>query len=438
MKQRLFVPVMIVMLGMGVGTARAEPLTLRQLYGRAIEHSEDLQISVESVRQSEQEERRAISTVFPQLTLSGDYTRYPEKTRDLGTSTTILQPREGYGAEARVEQSLYAGGKNSAGRRIAQQETVTAEKDVRLAREKLLLHVAEVFYTVLRAQKTAEIQARNVERLKEHRRLSELRYKVGEVTESILLRAEAELAGANAELVARERDVAVAKRELGLLAGLTGEVEIVEPPAPRVPEEPMTQLREAAQSNREEIQRSRVQERIAEERIAFARGNFLPSVKLEGSVSSRRQDPQATFFIEQNWFVGGKIEFPIFEGGLRVAEWRQAKSRYEQGRLETGKLSKQIDLDVTRAGLTLEAVTRALDSRRDQLRFAQKNYEMVSKQFTFGLATNLDALDANQALIEAERDVIAATYDRHLAILDLQRSAGVFLAEALKETPAGS
>ena len=199
----------------------------------------------------------------------------------------------------------------------------------------------------------------------------------------------------------------------------------------------MAQLREAAQTNREEIRRSRVQERIAEERIAFARGNFLPSVKLEGSYSDRRQDPQATFFIEQNWFVGGKIEFPIFEGGLRLAEWRQAKSRFEQGRLETAKLSKQIDLDVTRAGLTLDAVSRALDSRRDQLRFAQKNYEMVSKQFTFGLATNLDALDANQALIEAERDVIAATYDRHLAILDLQRSAGVFLAEALKDAPTG-
>ncbi len=437
MKQGLFVPVMVVMLGVGTGTTRAEELTLSQVYGRAIEHSEELRISVENVRQSEQEERRAISTVFPQLTLSGDYNRYPEK-RGVGGSAGIIQSKESYGGEARVEQSLFAGGKNSAGRRIAQQETVAAEKDVRLTREKLLLHAAEVYYAVLRAQKNTEIQTRNVERLKEHRRLSELRYKVGEVTESILLRADAELAGATAELVARQRDVAVAKRELELLAGLTGDVEIVEPSVPRVPEEPMARLREAAQTNREEAQRSRVQERIAEDRVAFARGNFFPSVTLEGSVSSRRQDPQSTFFIEQNWFVGGKIEFPIFEGGLRVAEWRQAKSRLEQGRLETVKLTKQIDLDVTRAGLTLEAVTHALDSRRDQLRFAQKNYEMVSKQFTFGLATNLDALDANQALIEAERDVIAATYDRHLAILDLQRSAGVFLAEALKETPAGS
>jgi outer membrane protein TolC len=63
---------------------------------------------------------------------------------------------------------------------------------------------------------------------------------------------------------------------------------------------------------------------------------------------------------------------------------------------------------------------------------------MVSKQFTFGLATNLDVLDANQTLIEAERDVIGATYDRHLAILELQRSAGRFLKEAEAAMPKES
>lgn len=421
-------------LALHVRPGRGEQVTLAQVYARALKQSEEIRISQESVRQAKQEERRAVSTILPQFTLSGDYTRTPP-TRGVAGSTVLLQPNTSYGGEARVEQSLYAGGKNRAGRRIAQEETVAAEKDVRLAREKLLLRVADVFYAVLRAQKNAEIQTRNVERLKEHQRLAELRYKVGEVTESILLRAQAELASANAEQVARDRDVAVAKRELALLTGIPDEMEIIEPPVPDVPEEPMAQLRDAAQANREEVQRSRIQERIAEEQVTFAQGNFLPSLKLVGVYSRRSQDPEADFFIAENWSIGAKIDFPIFEGGLRRAEWRQTQSRFAQDRLETAKLSKEIDLEVTRAGLTLEAVSRALDSRQEQVRFAQKNYEMVSKQFTFGLATNLDALDANQTLIEAERDVIAATYDRHLAILELQRSVGRFLPEAEETLP---
>jgi outer membrane protein len=297
-----------------------------------------------------------------------------------------------------------------------------------------------VFYGVLRAQKNAEIQTRNVERLKEHRRLAELRYKVGEVTESILLRAEAELASANADLVSRERDMAVAKRELALLTGLSGDVEIVEPAVPEVPEDSMPQWLEQAQTNRDEVERSRLDERIAEERVSFARGNFKPSLALEGQYSRRKQDPnpKPNFLIEDNWMVAATVDFPLFEGGLRKAELRQARSRLEQSRLQTARLNKDIDLEVTRAGLGLEAVSRALESRQDQLRFSKKNYEMVSKQFTFGLATNLDVLDANQTLIEAERDVTAATYDRHLAILEVQRSVGRFLAEAEEAMPKES
>lgn len=418
-------------------TAGAEPMTLGQVYALAVQHSEDLRISAENIRQAEDDESRALSAILPKVSLNGDYTRTPEK-RGVSGSTIILQPDTSYGGEARVEQPIFSGGKNRAGRRIAKQQTEVAGKNVRLAREDLLLHVADVFYAALRAQKNAEIQAGNVQRLKEHRRLSELRYKVGEVTESILLRSEAELASANADLVARERDVAVAKRELALLTGLSGDLEIVEPPVPDVPAESTAQLLEAAQASRDEVQRSRLQERIAEDRVSFARGSFWPSLGLEGIYSRRKQDPQADFFIEDNWSVAATINVPVFEGGLRMAELRQAKSRLEQSRLQSVKLGKDIDLEVTRAALTLEAVSRTLDSRQDQLRFSKKNYEMVSKQFTFGLATNLDVLDANQTLIEAERDVIGATYDRHLAILEVQRSVGQFLAEAEQAMPQES
>jgi len=271
---------------------------------------------------------------------------------------------------------------------------------------------------------------RDVERLQEHRRLAELRYKVGEVTESILLRADAELAGAKAELVAKERDVAVAKRELALLTGLLSDLEIVEPEVPDVPKESTAEWLEVAKTNRDEVQRSLLQERIAEDQVSFARGSLWPSLSLEGLYSKRKQEPQTNFFIEDNWSVAAKIDLPLFEGGLRMAEVRQARSKLEQSRLQSVKLSKEIDLEVTRARLALEAVSRVLDSRQEQIRFAKKNYEMVSKQFTFGLATNLDVLDANQTLIEAERDLIAATYDHHLAILEVQRSVGQFLSNA--------
>jgi outer membrane protein len=426
--------VAIGLFGVPPTAAVAAPVTLGEAYAMALQLSEDVRIGEQSVRQAEEEIRRARSTVLPQLTVRGNYWRYPEESGDIG----IIQPRDSYSAEATLEQALYAGGKNSAGQRIAKQGVNVAGTDLRLSRESTLFRVAQVFYSVLRAQKNVEIQTHNVERLTEHRRLSELRYKVGEVTESILLRAEAELAGAKAELVAHQNDLAISKRELQLLTGLPDPVDAADPALPRVDDEAVEQWRTAAQQEREDLLRSRLQERIAEDRVAFARGNLLPSLTAEGTVFKRGQEPESPFFLDQSWVVGARVEFPVFDGGLRRAELRQARSRLEQGRLTTAKLVKQVDLDVTRASGNLDAVTRALESRQDQRRFAAKNYEMVSKQFTFGLATNLDVLDANQTLIEAERDVIGATYDRHLAILELQRSAGRFLKEAEAAMPKES
>ncbi len=419
----------ISVLVIGISSASGETFTLNQIYALALQQNEGIKISQEEIRYAEQEKNRARSAVFPQVTVSGTYDRTPEKLNDSGF---ITQPRASYGMDVTVEQSLYAGGKNRAGLRIAERGIEVARKDLNISSETLLLRVAQVFYGVLKAQKNLEAQQRNVERLREQRRLSDLRYRVGEVTESVLLRAEAELAGAQAELVARENDLAVNKRELQILAGIPEGSELMEPPLPEIPGETGPQRLDIALRNREDALRSQLQERIAEERVAFARGNFLPSLSLEGSYFNRGQEPRATFFIQDSWSVGAKLKFPIFEGGLRIAELAQARSRLEQGRLETARLRKQIDLDVTRTSLNLEAVTRVLHSRQEQVTFATKNYEMVSKQFTFGLATNIDLLDANQTLIEAERDVITATYDRHLAILDLQRSVGVFLSKVLE------
>ena len=420
----------------GAQNAQAETVTLNQVYSLAIQKNEQVQIAREDIRVAEQDRKRAVSTVLPKVTLSGTYDRFPEKTKDLGSSTVILQPEYGYGGQVKVEQPLFSGGKNAAGIRIADHQIEAARKGLDLSGEALLIQVAQAYYGILKARKNLDTQLRDVERLTEHRRLSDLRYKVGEVTESILLRAEAELAGAKADRVARENDLAVKKRELRNLTDLPEEFEIAEPPLPEIPGETVPQLLQAAMAHREDLRQSEIRERISEQQVSFSRGNFFPTLSVEGTLFSRNQNPRSTFFVDQSWMAEAKIEFPIFEGGLRRAELSQAHTRLGQDRLRTSNLKKQLELDVTRSYLNFNAISRELESREDQLRFAKKNYEMVSKQFTFGLATNIDLLDANQTLIEAERDMIDATYDRHLAILDLQRSIGVFLSKALDAAQA--
>ena len=415
------------------GTSEAETFSLGRVYSRVLQENEEVQIAERNVDLSEQERKRAISAILPRLTLTGTYARSPEKTTTFG----VLQPERSTEFQAKVEQPLFAGGKGRAGIRIADGGIRVARATSRLSTEERLLSAAQSYYTVLKARKDLEGQQRNVERLREHRRLSELRFKVGEVTESILLRAEAELASAEADQVARENRLAVSRRELQNLTGLPDDFEVEEPPLPEIPAGTGPSLLSAAMQKREDLQRGKLNEQIAQDRVSFARAFFFPTLVVEGVYFGRQQDPEPAFFVKESWRAEARIEFPIFEGGLRRAELKQAHTGLEQSRLEMARLRKQVELDLSRSLLNIEAVRREQQSRDDQVRFATKNYEMISRQFTFGLVTNLDLLDANQTLIEAERDQIATTFDRHLAILDLQRGAGVFLPQAVKAAEGG-
>ena len=325
--------VFAMLLLMGIENARG--ITLNDVYMLVLRESEEIEIVRQDILHAKKEKWRAISEVLPQITLRGAYDRLStEEVTTEERGTFLLQPRDSYGAEVTLEQPLFAGGKHWAGIRMARREIKIVRKSLSLSMEAALLYVAKVFYGVLNAQKDVEAQERNVERLLEHRRLSELRFKVGEVTETILLRAEAELAAAHAELLVRENEEAVKKRELQILTGLPDGFKMEGPTLPEIPEGEGKELLEMAIQKRDDMKQSRLREGVSKEGITIARANFFPSITVQGTYFYRDQDPQSTFFIDESWFVGGRIAFPIFEGGRRVAEIAQARYRLKKDELE--------------------------------------------------------------------------------------------------------
>ena len=92
-------------------------------------------------------------------------------------------------------------------------------------------------------------------------------------------------------------------------------------------------------------------------------------------------------------------------------------------------------MEVKNALRDLMTVDSVLENLKDQLAYAQENFILVEKQFTFGLATNIDALDANSLLHQAQKQLTNTQYDRDLAVLKLQKTVGIFLDQvgALKQ-----
>lgn len=82
-----------------------------------------------------------------------------------------------------------------------------ADYDLAAAREAYLLQVAEAYYQALMASKDLDIANSNLERVTKYRDAALARKQQGEVTKTVLLRAESELSGARSDRGAQKRPV---------------------------------------------------------------------------------------------------------------------------------------------------------------------------------------------------------------------------------------
>jgi len=426
-KQAIVIVTALLLSGVISLDRKASGLTLQEAYRLALENYETVKIAQESVIQAEMEKKRALSGLLPMINTELDYTRRPDSIES-PSSGTVIRPQRDEKFQLTLDQPLYTGGRATSAFKIADLGIRGSRALLGSTNDDLLFQVASSFYNALKTKKNVEIEETEVKRLEEHRRDSEARYRVGAVTRDVLLRSEAELSGAKARLIRARNDLQVAKDQLALLTKLSGDFDLDEPPAPFLPTQSDQEQLDTALKVRFDLIKKRLDQETALEGVRFAKGNFLPFLTFEAQYIQDDQFPTSSIFtVNHDKLAMLKLTFPLFEGGLRVAELRQAQSKARQATLDHALSREQVRLEIRQANLNLQALNSVLENLKDQLAFAKENYTMVSKQFQFGLATNIDVLDANNTLLDSERQLFNTTYDRDLAVLQLQKAMGVFL-----------
>jgi outer membrane protein len=409
--------------GMPTGESMARAVTLQQAVRAALAHHQPFQMAQESLYQLTQQRREVFSALLPTLTLEGLYTGRTEPEGVLFNGSPIL-PKHDRIIAATLKQPLFAGGRVVAGLQVATTQVKAGEQSLSQTKEALVLDVADAFYAVLKAQTQQELFDAEVKRLREHRQSAEARLRVGDVTKTVLLRAEAELAGAEASRIRAHSDIAIAKERLALLTGLPPDLEVNAPSAPVPPEGADEQLVTEAEVRRPELMVSRLQRQSAEQSVRVARAGFFPTLSLELTYEDHAQTPQTSFLVEHDKFALLKLTVPIFEGGLQMAKIQEARSQLRAAALNAEYVRESVGAEVRSTLYDLESLKGRVEQFTVQVRFAKENYELTARQFAVGLTTNLDLLDANSTLLTAEQQRAMAVYDRDLAVFRLYRTLG--------------
>lgn len=403
-------------------------LTLNEAYDLSLKRLEVVKIARETLYQFEQNKRKALSTILPSLTFDVNYTKYSEVKGS--EAFFVIQPDIRYNYSVRLSQSIYQGGREWSALRQAGYLIEANRRDLLNIKENTIMDVAQVYYGVIKAEREIEIREADLKRAEERLKVASARFKVGEVTKAVLLREEAEVARIKAELTKARRDLAVVKDRLARIVGIEEKFKLVLPDPVEPPPGEVEGLLKIALKNRNDYLKALAEERVAREGIRYARGGFLPTLRLEGVYIRFDQDPVASaFFNDESIYATLILSIPLYQGGLRIAEIREAKSKLQVAVLNRKNIRKNIELEIKDSVYTIQAIKSSLEFYRKQVSFAEENYKMVFKQFTYGLATNADVIDANATLVAAQESLMMSEIDLQLAILELKRRMGILLTE---------
>jgi outer membrane protein TolC len=168
----------------------------------------------------------------------------------------------------------------------------------------------------------------------------------------------------------------------------------------------------------------------------------LPSLSAFANLGFSTQSPTFTglFSTEANfsevdaagpdsWYqysaCGLSLNWSLFTGLQRKFQIQQEKLELEK--IENGfeAMEQSIDLEVKQSSLDLENATERLAVQKDNMELAGEIYSISKIKYEEGVGSNLEVIEADTSLKEAQTNYYAALYDAIIAQLQLKKALGI-------------
>jgi outer membrane protein len=439
MRNRRSVAVLFCALGVVLhaipAAAQDRVISLEEAQRLALANFETVRGARERIEQARAGRVQAASLSKPSVAASGVLTKnfITGEFNFSGYTIRVLPPYD-YNLALAVSQPLFTGFRHQRMREQAEVGVDVAHRAFAITAQDGLLEVTRAYYHVLAARENMEISQRAVEVSREALRSAESLYNAGETVETSVLRARVAVMEARRQLLESENAAELANEQLALLTGVPGGFHVVRPPRPAFSGGPLNDLIDQALDNRSEVKALSLQRRIAELEIARRQGQYLPSITADAVYLQRR----ASFPSSQLSSVSVNATWLLFNGGRTAAEIASARSELHQIELQQELLRKQTALQVRATYMTVETLNASVDMLTAQVELARRNAESTFRAYRVGEATDLDLLEANATMTRSERQLAVTTFNREIAMYELQRAVGTFAIDVLPAAAGGS
>jgi len=418
-------------LALGLAGVAASAQSLDEVLVQTYESNPRLQAQRAQLRSIDEQVSQAFARYRPNVAVVGSSEASQNELSDVetfGGTTDESQTLWTNRIALNLNQNIYEGGGtvariDGAVRQVGQQRAVLQSVE-----QEVFLDAVTAYTDVVASQRVVELAINNEQRLERQRQATVDRFEVGEVTRTDVAQAEARLAGAVADRIAAEGELAQAIARFEAVVGfrpdeLTTRFAELTRPASLV-----TAQARAEKNPGLTAAEFAVDVALADVRVAQA--DLLPTVDLAGSVGYI-DEPSDTVGSQTDARVSATITIPLYQTGAEYSRVRQQKQVVDQRRRELDDTRRQVTQNVTAAWEGLQTATAAARSFEEQVRANDIALEGVRTEAQVGARTVLDVLDAEQELFESEVDLVDARATEVVALYTLQAAMGELTAEAL-------
>jgi len=393
--------------------------------------STDLKIALDQVLQAEAQTRIALAQYLPSIQGTGVYTHQLLTHQVLNgfagvgggavTSSTVPIPNT-WGGNVQVQQTLLNAQQFD---QISIDEL--AEDVTRLSvddkKRTLALSVANQIVAVVTAERSAEINRVGLRVALEQQEITKRKQALGAANGLDVVRAQQNAANARATLVSGDESLREAREALGLALGIPEETGVSrEVNVDGLSKSALSSCRVVPSvDDRPDIASARTNLDVAKRNLKNVYLTFLPTVNAQSTVTA--SSPFPTGYPNPTWNIKGILSVPIWDGGVRYGNLRNARAAADIATQQLESLRRQAIIQVEQAQRGLIVAEDSDRVARDQRDLAAQNDQMTQTAYVAGQGTSLELVTASEAHRQAELNLALMDFGvvkaRVLAVLAL-------------------
>ena len=163
------------------------------------------------------------------------------------------------------------------------------------------------------------------------------------------------------------------------------------------------------------------------ETVKMQKFAYIPSLALTFSYSLNAMTNDFKFS-DYRWtpysYVGLSLNIPIFSGGKRYNDVRQAQAQASELAIQVDDTERQLKIAIRQYLNTMETKMKSLAAAEDGVETAQKAYDIATQSYNVGRSTITELNDAQLALTQSKLAVSQSIYEYVVAKSSLEQILG--------------